>query len=183
MITTDRDFDAQEFEVVPTAILDELQLPAQTRKFLETIGLPKKDSAIADDVDGFLYLRFELPSIENRTVIVEDVRYFIVGYDTNSPKNYKICVEENEETLFTVNVKEKTLDRFINSNISLFFQCFEVYLETINFLKSKGDDASNELIVESLKQLRAKLTEIDANVTNEDGFWSNILEDLELEID
>lgn len=101
-----------------------------------------------------------------------DSEYIIIGNDFGTD----ICINKKEE-IVSVDPKHQYPTRFINKNLKCFIKFIIVYL----FYEDKIIDASDDKINTVIEEIREKFNEIDIQaLSNEENWWSIILEQIEL---
>lgn len=135
-------------------------LSDETKNILCDIGLPEEPlHLIRFDVKSE-----EITKLNDLTVIGDD-------YGTS------ICINENDEIL-SVDPEGEYPERFINKDLDSFLSFIREYY----LFECKAENSGEDEIASALAALREKFNAIDAGaLSNEENWWSVVLEQTELE--
>lgn len=135
-------------------------LSDESKKILCDIGLPKKP---------LNFLQFDIEKIEN---IQLSAKYITIGNDYGT----NICINKQNQ-IVSVDPEDEYPTRFVNKNLKSLLQFIRIYLS----YESKFVDVNDDEINKILEEIKREFEEIDIEaLSNEENWWSVILEQVEL---
>ncbi len=135
-------------------------LSNNTKKILCDIGLPNKP---------LNFIEFNIEQIEN---IVVDGGNIIIGNDFGT----NICINHKDE-IVSIDPENEYPIRFINKNLETFLE----FVITFLLYEDKINDVDDDGIHQVVQEIRKKFDMIDIQaLSNEENWWSIILEQVEL---
>ena len=135
-------------------------LSNNTKKILCDIGLPNKP---------LNFIEFNIEQIEN---IVVDGGNIIIGNDFGT----NICINHKDE-IVSIDPENEYPIRFINKNLESFLE----FVITFLLYEDKINDVDDDGIHQVVQEIRKKFDMIDIQaLSNEENWWSIILEQVEL---
>lgn len=137
-------------------------LSKNTMRILCDIGLP---------YEPLNFVQFNIREIEN---IRLNKDYIVIGNDFGT----SICIN-NKDELISVDNRNEYPNRFINNCLESFLKFVVIYLSYENEINEAGDDEISQVI----QKIRAEFDVIDIYaLSNEENWWSIILEQIEMGI-
>jgi len=149
---------------IPPVAFDDFYIPANSRWFLENIGLPMSIE--------FLYLDFCNHDVSDKLII--NNRHFMILGDEDE-YGAKICIEQSTGKMYSVETKDNRVNRFINTDVICFMQCMTSYMRIIPNIISKEYDLDAIAVV--VNEIKCEILAVDEKAL-EDGenWWSVLLE-------
>lgn len=136
------------------------ELSYNTKKILCEIGLPE---------EPLNFIQFNIKSIENIRLGEE---YIIIGNDYGT----SICVNLKDE-IVSVDPNHEYPPRYINKNLEIFLKFISIFLAYAD----KMIDANDTEIYLIMKAMKTEFNIVDIHaLSNEENWWSIILEQIEL---
>lgn len=131
-----------------------------TKKILCDVGLPNQP---------LNFLQFNIEEIEN---IKFNEEHIIIGNDFGT----NICINSKEE-IVSIDSENEYPMRFINKNLETFIEFIITFLSYEDKINNADDDEIMQVIQEIKKEFN--IIDIQA-LSNEENWWSIILEQIEL---
>lgn len=166
-------------------------LPEDTRKILEEIGVPKHvapfieffdesnggGKRLSDYYDLNLYQDSEnVEKEEFEKIKIYFKEYIVLG-------NIENDVFVLNEKFRVIQINYETLDEYyVNYSLNKFLKSLLVYKRIVDMVRSRGDEAAffdDEVTKNDIKLLKEKLLEIDKYSFIDDSFWNNEIERVE----
>lgn len=153
--------DLQEkFKLITREEYRNYNLSNTTKKILCDMGLPN---------EPLNFIQFNIEEIEN---IKLDEEHIIIGNDFGT----NICINYKDE-IVSIDLENEYPIRFINKNLETFLEFIVIFL----LYEDKINDADDDEIKQVMQELRKEFDMIDIQaLSNEENWWSIILEQIEL---
>lgn len=150
----------ENFKLVTREDYRNCDLSNDTKKILCDIGLPYAP---------INYVQFNIGEIEN---IILNEEYIIIGNDFGT----NICINHKDE-LVSVDMENEYPIRFINKNLEAFLKFVVILLSLENEINEADDDEIDQI----MQKIRTEFDMIDSlALSNEENWWSIILEQIEM---
>lgn len=150
----------QNMELVTKEEYKDTGLSQEDKKILCDLGLPE---------NPLKSLSFDLKEIDD---IWLDKEHIVIGNDYGT----KLCINKNNEVV-SVDAEGEYPTRFVNTSLSRFLQCIEIY----DSYEARFENISDEEVGAIMDEMRTKFHQVDKQaLSGEENWWSVILEQVEL---
>lgn len=166
-------------------------LPEDTRKILQEIGVPKYVAPFIDFFDESngggkrlsdyydLNLYKDSENVEKEEL--EKMKMYFKEYIVLGNIENDVFVLNEKFRIIQINYE--TLDEYyVNYSLNNFLESLLVYKKIVDMVRSRGDETAffdDEVTENDIKLLKKKLLEIDKYSFIDDSFWANEIERLE----
>lgn len=165
--TTNFPIWARNLRTFPYETFSDYKLPAETKQFLSDVGLPVADKKFTEATSISF---FENASEVRRTIQNGEV-FLVIGEGQAAD----VGLSEKSGAIYLL-YSEDEPKLYVNAGIEELLSFAKAYQDTWKVFAT--DDA--ELIVNTLKDFRRKMSKVDAKALRADTFWNAVLEDREL---
>jgi hypothetical protein len=162
-----RSFWGNHLQNLPPELINGTGLDAETRYFLEKVGLPRHLKKLNRVLELNFYFGGNIKKQE-----LDGIDYLIIGDDLGT----KLCISLNDGHFYSVDFEKQYGAAhvcFINSSIDRFIETVQVFIEFEKLSENKKISAY-ELITSMKEQMKA----IDEkSIAREQNWWSMIIHD------